>query len=80
MQSSGKVRVADEVPAIQQTIVRLHRFPRVLVVEPAGGEERRVTKDIPEGGQIDRTQAPGLEELLLLLRGEHLLVSLIAVG
>jgi hypothetical protein len=75
-QPLGEIWVADEIPPVQQAVVCVHQTPRIFVVESTSREERCIAKDFAEAGQIDRPQAPGFEELFLLLRAEHLLIPL----
>lgn len=79
MQAPREVRVADEVPSIQQAIVRLCRVPCVLIVEATSREEWCVGEDRTESRQIDGMQAPGIKEFLLFSRAMDLLVPLIWV-
>jgi len=77
VQAPREVRVADEIPSIQQAIVGLCCVPCVLIVEATSREEWCVGEDRTESRQIDGMQAPGIEELLLFSGAVDLLVSLI---
>ena len=78
LQPLWQIWVANEVPAVQQRIILpgLEHTPGVRVIKTASGEERCAAKDVAEGSEVDRAEAPGIEELLLFGFAVDLLIAL----